>query len=149
MSKFIAIDPGVNGGIAFHDGKTAWVHDLGTIAELIELLEPMKDEPYEVYLEDIQRFSNMPYARAIVYASSWGSIKGVVQALKFRMHLVSSQTWQKKLSLGNSKGMTKTQWKNKLKTKAQELYPTLKLSLKTADAILILEYARGLGSPTT
>lgn len=148
MRKLIAIDPGSNGGVAFHDGKSAWVHDLGTIAELIELLEPMQNEPWEVYLEDIQRFSRMPYARAVVYASSWGSICGVVQALKFRMHLVASQKWQKALGLGNSKEIGKTKWKNKLKQRAQELYPTLKINLKTADAVLILEYARGLGSPT-
>ena len=37
---------------------------------------------------------------------------------------------------------SKSQWKNRLKAKAQQLFPKLKITLKTADAILIAEYCR-------
>lgn len=36
----------------------------------------------------------------------------------------------------------KAEWKNKLKAEAQRRYPTLASTLKTADALLILEYGR-------
>jgi len=35
--------------------------------------------------------------------------------------------------------MSPVQWKNKLKAEAQRLYPDIKVTLKTADALLILE----------
>lgn len=36
----------------------------------------------------------------------------------------------------------KTAWKNKLKAEAQRLFPSIKVTLKTADALLIYEYAK-------
>ena len=36
-------------------------------------------------------------------------------------------------------GETPTQWKNKLKAEAQRLFPDIRVTLKTADALLILE----------
>jgi hypothetical protein len=44
------------------------------------------------------------------------------------------------LGLGVSDG-NKTIWKNKLKTRAQQLYPGIKVTLANADALLILRYA--------
>jgi hypothetical protein len=46
--------------------------------------------------------------------------------------------------LGKSSEHTKTEWKNRLKAKAQQLFPqqSKHITLKTADALLIAEYAR-------
>lgn len=40
------------------------------------------------------------------------------------------------------KAQSKTAWKNKLKEEAQRRFPQLDITLKTADALLILDYAR-------
>lgn len=72
----------------------------------------------------------------------FGFLQGVLCAMGVRVVLVRPEHWMKALSLGTSKGMTKTQWKNKLKGEAQRLYPNRGLTLKTADAALILEYGR-------
>jgi hypothetical protein len=53
--------------------------------------------------------------------------------------LVRPQKWQGYLSLGKSEG-DKTKWKNKLKQRAQSLFPSLDVTLATADALLLLEY---------
>jgi hypothetical protein len=63
-------------------------------------------------------------------------------ALGYRIERVPPQTWQKELGLGNSKGLSKTEWKNKLKGRAQELFPGIPITLKTSDALLIWEYGR-------
>lgn len=123
-----------------------------------------------VYMENLVKFmgANMPSSAMATYAGNWGFIKGVVMGMRVRMEIITPQTWQKELALGitgrqKSKivpGMSKfsvkdekarvskinaqlkTAWKNKLKSEAQRLYPNLISTLKTADAILILEYGR-------
>ena len=41
-----------------------------------------------------------------------------------------------------SKTESKTEWKNRLKGMAQQLYPDLKVTLATADALLIATYCK-------
>ena len=67
-------------------------------------------------------------------------------ALGMPTEKVTPQKWQKVYQLGSSKSYTKIQWKNKLKAKAQQLFPSLgkKITLSTSDALLIAEYARRL-----
>lgn len=89
-----------------------------------------------------------------------GLIYGALLAFKIRVEEVTPQKWQKGLSLGNKQHVRcpagvskeekkkytamnsryKTEWKNKLKAEAQRLYPNIKVTLKTSDALLILEY---------
>ena len=54
--------------------------------------------------------------------------------------------WQESLGLGGRKSCaTGPEWKRKLKSKAQELYPHLDVTLKNCDALLVLHYALGGG----
>ena len=152
----IAIDPGVNGGIAvLLPGQTATAfHMPATDGELLQKLKMAgQTTASTVYLEDIVLFvpqrtpggKQLPSSRMITYGASWGTIKGMLFALGYRIVLVRPQKWQGALGLGNSRGMTKTAWKNKLKQRAEELFPNIKVTLATADALLILEAAwRGL-----
>lgn len=96
------------------------------------------------YLEDLIKFTgrNMPSSSMAVYASNWGFIKGVLTAFACRIVLVPPKKWQAALGLGTAKGMSKTEWKNKLKQRAEQLYPHIKVTLATADALLIAEAAR-------
>jgi hypothetical protein len=95
------------------------------------------------YLENIVKFtgSPMPSSAMASYASSWGVLKGILMALKFQLVLVTPQTWQKAVGVGTSKGLTKTEWKNKLKAEAQRLYPRSRITLANSDAALIFRYA--------
>lgn len=99
------------------------------------------------YLEDLVKYAgtNMPSSAMAVYASSWGFLKGVLTAYKYRIVLVPPKKWQAALGLGRATGLSKTQWKNKLKQRAEQLFPQIKVTLATADALLIYEAAkRGL-----
>lgn len=60
----------------------------------------------------------------------------------FRFETVPPRTWQACFGLKKDKFMTKTAWKNLLKDKAQKLFPHIKVTLATADALLILEYSK-------
>lgn len=152
----IAIDPGQSGGIVTGSktlgvGPTAFSMP-ATDADIAEKLTPPKDWAWEdkvAYLEDLVKFAgrNMPSSSMAVYASNWGFIKGVLTAHGYRIVIVPPKKWQKVLGLGTATGQSKTDWKNKLKQMAQQLYPQVKVTLSTADALLIYEAAKrgGLG----
>ena len=57
---------------------------------------------------------------------------------------MTPQKWVKVYQMKKPRDMQKGEWKNKLKAKAQQLFPQLgkKLTLKICDAFLIAEYAR-------
>ena len=60
------------------------------------------------------------------------------ELLKIRPH-----EWQKHFNIGGRSDYECTQgWKRRLKEHAQLLFPYLKVTLKTADALLLLAYAK-------
>lgn len=118
-----------------------------TDREVFDLLEAdyKKDSLLAVaYLEDLVKYTgrNMPSSAMATYASNWGIIKGILTALHYRIVLVPPKKWQAALGLGSKGTMTTTKWKNKLKQRAEQLYPQIKVTLATADALLILEAAK-------
>lgn len=143
----VAIDPGVSGGIAIGVDAPVLhpmpetVHDL---AELIRCAKDSADYPVEAHVELVGGFIGkaQPASRAFVFGQSYGQVLGVLAALQIPTHLVRPQKWQALLAIGNGAGSPKHQWKAKLKAKAQQLYPTLKITLQTADALLLWHLAQ-------
>jgi hypothetical protein len=142
----LAIDPGANGGYmakANDEITTGKLPD--TEGDILEIIEELACHPGEriAYLENLVKYtgSPMPSSAMAIYASSWGFLKGALMANKFQLVLVTPQAWQKALGLGTSKGMTKTAWKNRLKSVGQQLYPGCNITLANADAALIYRYA--------
>lgn len=142
--KIIAIDPGAAGGIAASDGvESTCISMPETLGDLVDELVSIKANGYDTcYLEQVVGFIPMASPGAMFsFGQSFGQIQGVLQALHFRVIEVRPTKWQKELSLGAKKDYPKTKWKNHLKEVAQKLYPHLKVTLKTADALLLLHYA--------
>jgi len=142
MKTIVAIDPGASGGIAISlEGSTpAFTHMPETVHDLAELLEPAKHGNAHAYLEQVGGYvggAGAPGSAMFNFGQNYGQIIGILAAYQIPFTLVRPQKWQGALSLGNSKGMTKTEWKNKLKAKAQQLFPSSKITLATADAALI------------
>ena len=95
-------------------------------------------------LEEVSGFAGkaQPGSAMFRFGEHFGFIKGVIQALEVRLVLVRPQVWQKGFGLGTASACaSKTIWKNKLKAEAQRRFPHLNVTLKTADALLILEYS--------
>jgi hypothetical protein len=155
MTTYITIDPGVNGGIAW-DGSTlpSCMGMPGSdteIAEEIQRLAEMDDVLLRIrpglkcVIEDVPKFVGkaLPGSTIFPLAFNCGLVRGIAVSLRMPVILVRPQDWQKHFRLG-TKGDTSgtTEWKNRLKAEAQRRYPHLKVSLKTADALLLLAYAQ-------
>jgi len=147
----IAIDPGKRGGIAYdlsggETHSTSMPETPGDILDVLRTIRALNGPDIECYMEAIVRYAGKEQAgsHAIVYGRNYGFIEGCIQALGIRLHFVRPQVWIKALGLGTKGGSTNTEWKNKLKAEAQRLFPAEKVTLLTADALLILEYSKGV-----
>ena len=148
MKTIIAIDPGLSGGIAcLRAGQPVLAVPMpATEGDLIALLRELAPDPDQTtaYLEAVTGYVGVaqPGSSAFRFGRNFGFLLGVLQTLGIRLELIRPQRWQKPLGLGTASACaSKTEWKNKLKGLAQRLYPRLKVTLATADAVLILDYA--------
>lgn len=152
MNKtIIAIDPGASGGIAvqFDGGKVdAYPMEqtegdiLSDLKDVLEHANLYGGEAIAV-VEEVGGFiagNPAPGSAMFNFGRSFGFLLGCLMALGFRVELIRPQKWQKALSLGSRRACGSSgEWKRKLKAEAQRLYPHLKVTLKTADALMILE----------
>lgn len=144
----MAIDPGVKGGVAWLD-KDARAHCItmpeteGDICEQL-LTIILEVDPASIYVEEVQGFAGKPLPGSAMFkfGRNYGFLLGALAAWNRRVVLVKPAKWQKALGLGTARGMSKHAWKTKLKDAAQRLYPECTVTLATADALLLLEYAR-------
>jgi hypothetical protein len=151
MRTIVAIDPGLSGGVAVRwFGKTDCWPMPETQGDLLERLREVKNvaglegDELVCVLEEVSGFAGkaQPGSAMFRFGEHFGFIKGVVQALEIRLVLVRPQVWQKGFGLGTASAcQTKSEWKNKLKAEAQRRFPHLDVTLKTADALLILEHS--------
>ena len=141
-----AVDPGKSGGIAVrYAGDKVQAYKMppteGDLRDLfVRLYNP--DNPTVAYVEKVGGYIGGPGAPGSAmfnFGRNHGFTLGVLSALYIRTELITPQQWQKRLSLGTSKGMKPTEWKNKLKAEAQRRFPDMTVTLYTADALLILE----------
>lgn len=65
----------------------------------------------------------------------------MVTCLGLDVEIVQPARWQEYLNIRKTKGEKDTAWKNRLKARAQELLPDVKMVLDTSDAYLIALYA--------
>jgi hypothetical protein len=146
MIDFIlAIDPGASGGMAVGMGKRGVIalSMPSTPADIVELLNELWElkEPGErgvCYLEKVNGYGGLPGVRMFNFGENYGVIQGALASMKAPTVLVTPQAWMKRLGLGGQGAKNKSKWKNTLKAEAQRRYPELKITLKTADALLIL-----------
>ena len=154
MKVVIAIDPGKSGGVAVAGFGAVACHAMPeTEGDMLDLIRGIKSggdvEVAETVcvLEEVGGFAGkaQPGSAMFRFGENFGFIKGLVQALGIMLELVRPQVWQKAFGLGTASACaSKTEWKNKLKAEAQRRFPNLHVTHKTADALLILEWKRGL-----
>lgn len=152
MNVIIAIDPGISGGIAVSVfGKSLAYAMPETEGDRLDLLREIKASAdiegadCLCVLEEVNGFVGkaQPGSAMFKFGAHYGFLKGVTQALGIRLRLVRPQGWQKVFGLGTAASCANSrEWKNKLKAEAQRRFPQLTVTLKTADALLILEWAR-------
>ena len=147
--KYLAIDPGASGGLAWRtsEGTPKAQKMPETEGDILCLLRGFKHMETTVILEEVGGYVGkaQPGSAMFVFGRNTGFLIGAIMALGFRLEMVRPQTWQKNLGIGNSRSCaSKSEWKNKLKALAQRKFPELTITLATADAALILDYAESL-----
>ena len=146
--NILAIDPGKGGGLAvFYNGGADARKMPDTLKELADTARGLAlCEPQQTvcYLEAVPKFCghNRPASTIFTLAESYGAAQGVLASVGIRTVLVRPQDWQKGLNLGKRKDCKNDHaWKAKLKVEAQRRFPSLTVTLATADALLLLDYA--------
>lgn len=144
----MAIDPGAHGGIAWlgKDGLRHVVNMPETPVDILEKIREIEDEAFPehpvCYIENVGHgMPNQSSSATAKFARHCGLLDGFLLAEGIRIEKVLPQKWQRTLGIGSSRDYEKREWKNRLKAKAQELYPDKKVTLVNADALLILDYA--------
>ena len=142
---FIGIDPGVNGGIAVINGPETKVFNIPKEPkDLMRILFPYLPLNPVVMLEQVGGRFGDGASRAFNFGKNYGMLTTILKIMGFCTVYVTPTVWMKAYSqfIGTSKDYaSKTEWKNALKNHAKALYPDVKLTLKTSDALLIAHYA--------
>lgn len=144
----IGIDPGKSGGIAFFfdDGDQIvepmpdTMSDIHMLLHNTAMLKFGRWTPIKAfaYIEKVHSSPQMGVTSAFTFGQGYGALLMLLTCKGIPFEQVTPQKWQKALGC-MSKGD-----KNVTKRRAQELFPGLKITHATADALLIGEYGRRL-----
>ena len=138
----IGIDPGKGGGIAWiSDGKPCVEKMPETLQDVWELVVDIGGgiESFShvvAYIESVHSSPQMGVKSAFTFGNGFGHLEMALTAAGIPFERVSPQRWQKAMGC-----MTRGD-KNVSKRRAQELFPAMKVTHATADALLIAEYGR-------
>lgn len=141
-NSVIGIDPGASGGLAVLDDK-------GKVVECIAMPETDHDindffSRHEdadcAYLEQVHSMPGQGVASTFKFGMNYGFLRAMLTAHGIRWIDVTPNKWQSSLCIRSIKDEPKVAHKNRLKGRAQQLFPKQKVTLKTADALLIAYY---------
>ncbi len=76
------------------------------------------------------------------FGRGYGALLMALTAAGIPYEEVPPQEWQGYYGFKRDKGESDTAWKNRLKARAQELFPDVKVTLAVSDALLIAAYCR-------
>lgn len=145
----ISCDPGTSGGIAVFDGIRMETYKMPeTFPDIYESLKEIRDTyiadcDIVAYMENVGHGMPGQSSKATAtFARHNGHLEMAFYALGIRTEMVTPQKWMKHYSnsLGKSSDCEKREWKNKLKGEAQRLFPSVKITLWNADAVLLANY---------
>lgn len=142
----IAIDPGKSGGVAYTSaGRLCGIKMPDSPATVVNLLRQLRATNDTLVIEQLPKFVGkaIPSSTTAVLFENFGITIGAAIALGYRLERVDPHAWQKGLGIGTGRQCkNKGEWKRKLKSKAEELFPGTEVTLATADAMLIWDYYR-------
>ena len=139
--NLIAIDPGERGAIVVKDDTGIHSFDMPQTPKDIFTLLYNHSHNAKCMLEKVNGMPGQGGVAMFTFGKGYGWLEMALIALEIPCETVSPQKWQKSYSLGTkSQCASSSEWKNKLKAKAQQLFPSEKVTLKNSDALLILNY---------
>jgi hypothetical protein len=153
-TRILAIDPGASGGVVelYPDGRviaTAMPDNPDLRDLVLAFAQNARTEGHDVvcYMEIVGGFvrgkdgKNVGMGPAMFnFGDGFGYIRGLVDMALIERRMVLPKQWQ--ASIPGIQGIEKAQRKRVLKEHAARLFPSLKVTLKTADALCIADHAR-------
>ena len=142
----IGIDPGVNGGVAIIDDK--WKDKAIEAVKCPDTIKDMADylslHCYDniktlCIIEKVHSFPGQGVRSVFTFGKNYGQWLGILASHDIPYKEVPPQTWMKHYgAMPRERG----QRKRHLKHLAQSLYPSIKVTLYNADAILLANYSK-------
>ncbi len=149
-ARYMGIDPGASGCIAI-------LHSSGAILAYHDMDSESKKDTWDfihsqgmfVSFAVIEQVGNYMGTRnnavsMFKFGNSYGNLEGWLIAAGIPFERIIPRTWQKGVGIvsRDSKKETPGQFKGRLKSRAQELFPSTKMTLSNCDACLIAEFCR-------
>lgn len=136
----IGVDPGKSGAIAFlpsHGSPWAIAAD-STHHDLCQAMrEAWNTETIELaVIEQVHSSPQMGVVSAFSFGQSYGSLEMLLAALNVPFERVRPLKWQTAMQCKTGGD------KNVSKRRAQELFPSLRITHRNADALLLAKYAQ-------
>lgn len=159
---FLGVDPGIGGGMALVLGSTVPVRFSkldGTIADAWEfvrragesirvnggfaLIEEQSPRPTVWWDGKAKRWQSSILKSTCLLWGSYQQLLGMLAAAGIPHEGVQPKRWQEGLLIPKrAKPETDVQWKARLRSKAQGIFPDERVALWNADALLIAEHCR-------
>jgi hypothetical protein len=144
---WLGIDPGKEGGLsAIALDDTECVPMPGTEADIWAWFRWYSDRPAGDVFAYVEVISPAIF---MINKSSNSKLYGNYCSCRMALigngipfQAVEAKHWQRALGLPAKKDENRTAWKNRLKQLAQQLFPSVTITLLTADSLLIAEYCR-------
>lgn len=146
---YLGIDPGLNGGLAVitpsseviytkmpETERDAWEWVSGFPVITFAVIEKVGG-----YISSKPRANNG--SAMFKFGMNYGGMRMALVAAGIPFSEAAPRTWQSTLKIQpRSKSETSHEWKTRLKAKAQQTFPAIKVTLSVADALLLAYYCR-------
>jgi crossover junction endodeoxyribonuclease RuvC len=146
----LGIDPGAKGGMCLMDDDEKICHLMKTPEtecdikdQIRELAAIARSDGHEVkaLIEQVSAMPGQGVTSMFTFGRGYGFMRGVLISLAIPILEVHPKTWQKPLGVQpRNKEEKKKAFKNRLKAKAQQLFPGFKMTDAVCDAALIAKY---------
>lgn len=146
MTDYIGVDPGKSGAIVvLREAKVDVLTCKHTERDLWSFVAERRDAV--AIIEKVHAMPKQGVTSMFNFGMSYGFLRGILVASAIPFEDVTPAKWQKRYGLIRKKGESDTAKKNRHKAKAQELFPSQKITHATADALLIAHYCRECHKP--
>jgi crossover junction endodeoxyribonuclease RuvC len=155
---YMGIDPGKSGGIAIIDGRPFIGSGYPIVAEkmpsterdIFDCVNSVDCLRTKALIERVHSMPRQGVSSTFRFGVGYGGLRMALIASKISFQEVNPRSWQSRLGIPPRKGSeSKPAFKNRLRAKAQQLFPRLDLWGKTkgeqlavCDALLIAEVCR-------
>ena len=142
MKKYLAIDPGINGGLAYY------VEGASTAEPMPEGMTEQADQirsiiaTYRIHTAFLEQVGTYQPGNSGPAAATFARHVGNLEAILYMCGVSTIKVLPKKwMSIFSALPKDKKERKNKIKEEMARRYPHLRVTLKTADALGLLSYA--------